>query len=115
MKNPGDVLMEEGTDVKKLYLLYMGEADIIVDGVLVATVGSGQFLGELAYFTKDPATATVRTKTVCHLIEWDIESCRHIAHHHDHSMKSEAFAMLPSLFCRDLAKKMAKDNSECKQ
>ena len=115
MKNPGDLIMLQDQPVTKLFLLYMGEAEIIVDDVLVAVVQKGQFLGELSYFTQEDATATVRAKTVCQLISFDMNEVRHGGKSHDHTVKSQALAMLPSLFCRDMAKKMTMDNHHTKQ
>lgn len=79
---------------------------------LVGTVVSGQYIGEMAYFTREAASASVKASKVMTLIEWDIEEVRHLATHAGHSVQSEAFGMLPALFCRDMANKLANATTE---
>ena len=80
----------------------------------VGEVKAGQYIGEMAYFTREPASASVRARTTMILLEWDIAEVRHLANHHSHSNPSqaEAFSMLPSLFCRDMATRLAAAQNE---
>ena len=77
-------------------------------------VKAGQYIGEMAYFTREPATASVRARTTMILLEWDIAEVRHLANHHSHNnpAQAEAFAMLPSLFCRDMANRLQSAQNE---
>ena len=80
----------------------------------VGEVKAGQYIGEMAYFTREPASASVRARTTMILLEWDIAEVRHLANHHSHNnpAQAEAFAMLPSLFCRDMANRLQSAQNE---
>jgi CRP-like cAMP-binding protein len=55
-------LTHEGSRGKEFVVLVEGEADITRDGNLVAGIGPGDFVGEIALVTGLPRTATVRTR-----------------------------------------------------
>jgi CRP/FNR family cyclic AMP-dependent transcriptional regulator len=60
---PGErELTHEGSTGKELVVLVDGEADVMRDGKLVAGIGPGDFVGEIALVTGQPRTATVRTR-----------------------------------------------------
>ena len=73
----GGILIEMGAPVKYMYLLVKGSASIKVfknvydpndEGTVVAEVQPGMWVGEMAYFTGEHATATVTIdskETVC--------------------------------------------------
>ncbi|MCR9127594.1 MAG: cyclic nucleotide-binding domain-containing protein [Rhodobacteraceae bacterium] len=56
----GDVLLEHHQPVETLSYLYKGGADIEIGYNVIAEVGDGEFLGEMACLAKGPASATVR-------------------------------------------------------
>lgn len=56
----GDVLTEQGTPVQALAYLTDGGVDVDVGGKIIAQVGPGQFIGEMACMTSGPASASVR-------------------------------------------------------
>jgi CRP-like cAMP-binding protein len=61
---PGAVLIEEGTDPGRLYVLRSGSVTIERDGVTFARIESpGAVFGEMAVVLRKPATATVRAET----------------------------------------------------
>jgi CRP-like cAMP-binding protein len=64
----GDTLIHQGGDDAGLFLIDYGEADVTVDGQLVNTVGSGDYVGEIALLTGSERTATVVAKmdTFCY-------------------------------------------------
>jgi CRP/FNR family transcriptional regulator, cyclic AMP receptor protein len=55
-------LTREGERGKDFVVLVEGEADVLRDGRLVAGLGPGDFLGEIALVTGEPRTATVKTR-----------------------------------------------------
>jgi CRP/FNR family transcriptional regulator, cyclic AMP receptor protein len=55
-------LTREGERGKDFVVLVEGEADVFRDGRLVAGLGPGDFLGEIALVTGEPRTATVKTR-----------------------------------------------------
>lgn len=52
-------LTRQGTPVPALYYLAAGEAQVLVNGGLVATCATGSFVGEMTALTGEPAFATV--------------------------------------------------------
>lgn len=56
----GDELTLQGAAVDRLYFLLGGAADVAIDGVEVARVSPGGFVGEMSFLTGNPASATVR-------------------------------------------------------
>ena len=60
---PGDVLVEQGAPGDAFYALRSGRADVIRDGRLLRTLGSGSHFGEIALLRDVPRTATVIART----------------------------------------------------
>ena len=57
----GHTLISQGRHHQEMYVLESGAATVEIDGSPVAEVTAGEFVGELGYFTKAPASATVKT------------------------------------------------------
>ena len=55
----GAVLTKQGKPVNSLFFLYSGKANVEVGGTAVASLENGAFIGEIAYLTGKPASATV--------------------------------------------------------
>jgi CRP-like cAMP-binding protein len=64
----GAVVMQEGTAGDDFYLIGEGEAAVTRAGTQVATVGPGQYFGELSLLDEGPRTATVTASTSMTLI-----------------------------------------------
>ena len=57
----GAVLIAQGRQLDRLYILLDGHMDVAVAGVgTVATLGSGEVLGEMSFVDSAPTSATVR-------------------------------------------------------
>jgi CRP-like cAMP-binding protein len=63
----GTALITEGKGNHALYLLAEGEADVAVGGQHRPTLRAGDFFGEISMLERDPASATVVTRTAARL------------------------------------------------
>ena len=66
----GEIIIEQGTPVKDLHLIYNGTVDVAVEGKKVAELKDGQFVGEMSFLTEKPATATCVVKHDTELLVW---------------------------------------------
>ncbi len=59
----GRVLCKEGHRGREFFVLVEGEVDVARNGRRVATLGAGDFVGEISLLEPTPRTATVTAKT----------------------------------------------------
>jgi CRP-like cAMP-binding protein len=59
----GETLMRQGEEGTEMYLLLSGVLDVEIDGEVVAELGVGALIGEMAYLEGGTRTATVRAST----------------------------------------------------
>ena len=59
----GQSIITQGRDGQEIYIIAEGTAAAIIDGNEVAEIPSGELVGELGYFTRMPASATITAKT----------------------------------------------------
>jgi CRP/FNR family transcriptional regulator, cyclic AMP receptor protein len=73
---PGTTIVHSGAGGHGLYIIREGKVAIIQNGKTVATMGPGQFFGEISVLDGGPRTADVRADapTVClALISWEVK------------------------------------------
>ena len=73
---PGATIVKTGASGHGLYIIKEGNVSVVRDGQKVASMGPGQFFGEISVLDGGPRTADVRadTDTVClTLISWEIK------------------------------------------
>ena len=61
--DPGEVLIREGSPGQELILIVDGKAAVSLRNEPLATVGPGEFVGEMALLERAPHSATVTTLT----------------------------------------------------
>lgn len=67
----GSVLMVEGKPGREAFFVLEGQADVSIRGDVVATVGPGEFLGEMALLSHAPRSATVTARTSMRMLVID--------------------------------------------
>jgi CRP/FNR family transcriptional regulator, cyclic AMP receptor protein len=73
---PGATIVKTGAGGHGLYIIKEGNVSVVRDGQKVASMGPGQFFGEISVLDGGPRTADVKadTDTVClTLISWEIK------------------------------------------
>jgi CRP/FNR family cyclic AMP-dependent transcriptional regulator len=77
----GHVLTREGAAGRESFVIVEGEAEVTVGGQLVATLGAGQFVGEMAMIDFKPRTATVTAITPVRLLVLSVRNFRAFIDH----------------------------------
>ena len=73
---PGEVLAREGERMNKVYFIRSGGGVVRVGERDVGVVGPDQFIGEMSFFTHEPAGATVMVTKDTRYVAWDREALR---------------------------------------
>lgn len=60
---PGDALTKEGEPGREFYVIAEGKAKVTLNGKELATLGPGDFFGEMAIVDQGPRSATVTAET----------------------------------------------------
>jgi CRP-like cAMP-binding protein len=74
--NKGAVIVKAGAGGHGLYIVKAGRVRVVRDGQSIATLGPGQFFGEISVLDGGPRTADVRADedTVClTLVSWEVK------------------------------------------
>ena len=72
----GGLVVEQGAGGAGFFIIDQGEADVFVDGEHRATIGPGDYFGEIALLTGSDRTATITAKTdmLCYgMTSWDFK------------------------------------------
>lgn len=65
---PGQALVTEGRTGREFFLILEGQANVRRNGRKIATLGPGQYFGELALIDRKPRSATVESATEMKLL-----------------------------------------------
>lgn len=60
----GRVLISQGAIHHEAFVIESGEAEVLVDDNVVASIPAGEMIGEIGLLSRGPASATVRARTV---------------------------------------------------
>jgi glucose-6-phosphate 1-dehydrogenase len=86
---PGDVVIRKGEIGREFYLISRGEVEVMDgSGTLVATLGEGNFFGEISLLTSAPRNATVRAKSYCDFFVLDKSEFTRVLREHPRFLKS---------------------------
>jgi voltage-gated potassium channel len=80
---PGDLIMRRGERGTDMYFISRGTVDILAQDneSVIATLGDGDFFGEIALFLNLPRTATARAVDYCDLYRLDKEMFNRVISH----------------------------------
>jgi len=67
----GEAIIAEGEVSETLYVLLDGQVAVERSGNVLALLGAGTHFGEMSLLSQRPRSATVRAKTMCHLLALD--------------------------------------------
>jgi hypothetical protein len=103
---PGEILTRQDAPVDSLFFLCRGRANVEVNGKFITYLDKGAFVGEIAYLTGNPATATVTIDEPSRLLAFSkMKMARVVAS--DDQISGIVYQMLG----RDLAMKMRRTNT----
>lgn len=89
---PGALIIQEGCAGDYLYLIKSGKADITTwredQEMLLATIGEGEFFGEISLVTGAPRTASVRARTALEAMRLSKADLDEVASRHQHVKKA---------------------------
>ena len=86
---PGEIVIRKGEIGRELYLISQGEVEVLDDaGHVVATLGEGNFFGEISLLTASPRNASVRAKSYCDFFMLDKSDFTRVLHDRPRFLKS---------------------------
>ena len=80
---PGQTLFEQGSPADTMFAVLRGKLAVIMNGVQIAEISSGQVVGEMAFLLGEPRSATVRALSVCEVSAISPHKMRLLMQHPD--------------------------------
>jgi hypothetical protein len=102
----GDIITRQDAPVDALYFLMQGRAQVLVDGIAIAHIDTGTFIGEIAYLTGNPATARVVIEEPSRMLVFSRMRMAKVT-----ASDKQINGILYQVLGRDLALKMRRANS----
>ncbi len=100
-------LVNQGTDLDTLMIIYDGVANVEVDGKVLTYLRAGNFIGEMSFLTGNLTTANVTTLTESRLLVFDRSKLREIM-----GKDEELDRAMHSVFNGDLLAKLSKHTNQ---
>lgn len=101
----GTVLTRQGETVVRILLISEGAASVEKDTKVVAYCKRGDFVGEMAFVSGNPATASVNCITPTRYLMWRFSDLKRLIEKHP-----EIRTALQSIFNQNLIEKLVRDN-----
>ncbi len=100
------VLCRKGSHQENLYLILDGEAEVIKNGKVIATLSWGDFIAEISFFTGKKASADVISKGTITYMCWSQAVIRKIK-----QRDSEMYDKLQQILTTDISEKLSKSGN----
>jgi CRP-like cAMP-binding protein len=100
------VLTTENTNLEKIFFICTGSTSVTIGGREVSNLGKGNFVGEVAFLTGQPATATVVAQNDVRALVFEKERLNLFFRN-----ETEVAGLIYQLLGRELAHKMKRSNS----
>jgi CRP-like cAMP-binding protein len=102
----GTVLAEENQPLQRIFFICAGQAKVTIGGRQISQLERGNFVGEVAFLTEKPATATVIAEGPMRALAFDGAKLSHFFHD-----ESEVAGLIYQLLGRELANKIKVSNA----
>lgn len=102
----GTTLAEENEALEKLYFICDGRVSVTISGRAVSQLEEGNFVGEVAFLTERPATATVVAETPLRALAFDRDTLNQFFKN-----ETEVAGLIYQLIGRELAHKIKVSNT----
>ena len=103
----GEVLTHQGQPVARIVLITDGATKVDVDGQIVAYCNHGDFIGEMAFVSGNPASATVTTIAPTRYLMWTFTDLKSLINKYP-----DIRTALQSVFNQNLIDKLARDSPD---
>lgn len=103
---PGAVLTTENKPLEKIFFICTGNTSVTIGGREISKLGKGNFVGEVAFLTGQPATATVVAESDVRALVFEKERLNLFFKN-----ETEVAGLIYQLLGRELAHKMKVSNS----
>jgi len=103
---PGTTLTEENTTLQRLFFICAGRVRVLIAGREISLLEKGNFVGEVAFLTEKPATATVVAESSVRALVFDKDKLSQFFRN-----EAEVAGLIYQLLGRELAFKIKVSNN----